>query len=117
MTILAHPVWPRIREYLHVVECARDGGVDEPRIRIEFLGLPLALVHEVIYAQMACVTCKRPINPLRRREGDTDRLYYACCCHIGVRTRCSRSAEARVEYDRFKSLVGTTQPREQLSLF
>ena len=113
------PIWDKIESYLHVVECARDGGIDEPRIRIEFLGLPETLMRELVCIEMPCVACERPNHPLRRREGDAwdmGRLYYAPACPIAVRVACSRGRAAELEYERFKGIV-VTRPDPQLSLF
>lgn len=116
VSILSHPIWPRIANHLKVTEYDRDGGHDEPRHRIEFLSLPEALGREAAFVQMPCVCCKRPVNPLRRREGDGwDRLYYAPCCALGVRIACSRGAEARDEYEKF--IAGDRRTEKQLSLF
>lgn len=119
MSIIGTPFWNRIRPYLHITHCDKDGTQDDPRIRIEFLGLPPKLVHEALFLQMACVACGNPVNPLRRREGDIDRLYYAPACLVRVRIKCSRGAEARTEYDRFKDLAnGPLAPdTRQMSLF
>lgn len=115
VSITNHPMWPRLKSYLFVTRYDRDGGHEDPRIRIELRELPERLMHEAMFVQMACVCCGRPVNPLRRRVGDTDRLYYAPACPIGVRTSCSRSSETTLEYDRFKSEPAS--PSTQLSLF
>jgi len=117
MSILEHEIWPRIRSYLHVVEYDKDGGHQDPRVRIEFLGIPDQLSIAAQFCQMACVGCGRAINPLRRREGDGhDRLYYAPTCQIGVRIACSRSGAAAAEYERFKACA-SLKPNQQLALF
>lgn len=118
-SIMFQAVWPRIEPYLHIVECASDGGVDEPRIRIEFLDLPERLGRELVEIVMPCVACLRPNLPLRRRVGDGfDRLYYAPSCPVGVRVACSRGNAAMLEYERFQGL-GPNRSRgsAQLSLF
>lgn len=115
MSIVDQPIWPRVAAYLFVIEYDRDGGHEDPRIRIELRGLPDQLSFDAQFVQMPCVECARPINPLRRREGDAhDRLYYAPTCQIGVRIACSRSASAAAEYDRFK--VWKPAATSQLSL-
>lgn len=106
-SILFEPVWARLAPYLHVVECAKDGGLDEPRIRIEFLRVPETLARELVMYEMRCVHCQRPNHPLRRRQGDDwNRLYYAPACPITTRIRCSRGRAAELEYERFKGMVG-----------
>lgn len=118
MSVTHHSIWPKIRPYLFVIPYDKDGGHEDPRVRIEFRGVPAMLLHEAMFVQMACVECGRPINPLRRREGDIDRLYYAVACPIGVRTKCSRSASAAAEYERFKAMESNPLlPPAQLSLF
>lgn len=116
MSITHHDIWKRIEPYLHVVAYDKDGGHQDPRIRIEFLGVPFPLSIEAQFVHMPCVVCGRPIYPLRRREGDAfDRLYYAVTCQIGVRIACSRSTLAAEEYERFKTLA-EKRPSPQLSL-
>jgi hypothetical protein len=120
VSITNEPIWDRLREYLHIVECAADGGLTEARIRIEFLGLPESLMHELVKVEMPCVSCERPNHPLRRREGDAwdqGRLYYAPACPITVRMSCSRGRAAELEYERFKGLSMTPREVTQLSLF
>jgi hypothetical protein len=119
MSITSHPIWERVRPYLTIDHYDRDGGHADPRIRIGFSGLPQPLGIEAAHVQMRCVepSCQRPINPLRRREGDDwTRLYYAPCCPVTTRARCSRGAAAAAEYDRFKSPV-IVSPTAQLSMF
>jgi hypothetical protein len=116
VSIVNEPIWSRIQEYLHVVEYDRDGGHNDPRIRIEFLDVPESLAREAVFVQMACVTCGRPNHPLRRREGDGwDRIYYAPSCPIAIRVSCSRGRAAELEYERFKGI--TPAPTKQLALF
>lgn len=114
-------VWPKIEPYLHVVECAQDGGITDPRIRIEFLGLPERLARELVNVIMPCVACERPNHPLRIREGDAwdmGRLYYAPACPLTTRIACSRGNAAMLEYERFKGIAsGRMKPTAQLSLF
>lgn len=106
MSILLHPIWQSLSRYLVVEKYDRDGGHEDPRIRIELRDMPLEVGRIASFSQMACVVCGRPIHPLRRREGhELSQLYYAPTCLIGVRIACSRSSKARAEYDRFK-LVG-----------
>lgn len=118
VSLIFQPIWDRIQEYLHIVECAQDGGVDDPRIRIEFLGLPERLSRELAFFEMPCVACERPNHPLRRREGDGwDRLYYAPTCPLSANIACSRGNAAMLEYERFKGIKLTPRPVMQLSLF
>ena len=119
ISIIFEPVWSKVEPYLHVVECARDGGLDEPRIRIEFLDVPEQLARELVMHRMPCVACQCPNHPLRHRIGDLwDRLYYAPTCPLTTRMACSRGRAAELEYERFKGIAGGP-PRlvAQLSLF
>ncbi len=119
-SIVFTPAWAQLEPFLHVVECAQDGGLHEARIRIEFLDLPEQLARELVMFEMPCVDCGRPNHPLRRRQGDHwDRLYYAPTCPITVRMRCSRGRAAELEYERFKGILSSRLPRPgaQLSLF
>ncbi len=119
ISIIFTDVWQRIKEYLHVVECAEDGGITDPRIRIEFLGVPERLARELVMVEMPCVSCERPNHPLRRRVGDDwDRLYYAPTCPLTSRMACSRGNAAMLEYERFKAISMMPRlPPAQLSLF
>lgn len=112
-------VWPKLEPHLHIVECAEDGGPDEPRIRIEFLDVPERLARELVMYRMPCVTCLRPNHPLRHRIGDHwDRLYYAPTCPLTTRMACSRGNAPMLEYQRFRALIGRAPaPARQLSLF
>jgi hypothetical protein len=117
-SIIFEPVWNRIKSYLHIVECAPDGGHENPRIRIEFLDVPEMLARDLVMVTMRCVNCQRPIHPLRHREGDDwDRIYYACTCLITVRMACSRGRAAELEYERFKGLKLGDRQSSQLALF
>ena len=118
ISIIFDPVWKRIEPFLHVVECAQDGGIDT-RIRIEFLDVPERLARELVMHCMPCVSCLRPNHPLRHRDGDFwDRLYYAPTCALTTRMACSRGRAAELEYERFKGIAGRpVRPVAQLSLF
>jgi hypothetical protein len=119
ISITFSELWPRLEPYLHVVECAEDGGVDDPRIRVEFLHLPESFGRELVHVTMPCVACLEPILPLRRRVGDGfDRLYYAPCCRVTVRAACSRGRAAALEYERLLAAwMHRPSPAAQLSLF
>lgn len=119
-SIIYHPVWKDLEAYLHVVEYDKDGGHKEPRIRIDFLGMTERWSRHLVLIEMLCVSCQRPIHPLRRREGDGwDRLYYACACPLEKNKGCSRSRAAALEYERFKGIAAKLPPRPtaQLDLF
>jgi len=114
ISIVFHPIWKRLEPYLLVDVYDKDGGHDDPRIRIGFPDLPENFGRELVFLEMPCVTCRRPNHPLRRREGDGfDRLYYAPTCPLTVRMACSRSRAAELEYERFK---GIRRPDFQLAL-
>ena len=120
MSVVFAPFWDALRHHLACEIYDKDGGHVDPRIRIEFRDVPVALAEIVRMWTMPCVTCDRPIFPLRRREGSTwENLYYAPSCPIGIRTACARSAPAREEYERFKDLWAQhPRPKSpQLSLF
>lgn len=105
MSLLFHPEWPSLSRYLVIERYDRDGGHEDPRIRIELRDMPLAVGAKALFVEMPCVCCGRPIHPLRRREGQTaENLYYAPTCLLGVRLSCSRGGEARLEYERFKEV-------------
>lgn len=121
VSLIFQPVWSRIRDHLHIVECPQDGGaVNDPRIRIEFLGLSEKAARELVTVTMPCVACERPNFPLRIREGDAwdmGRLYYAPTCPITTRMACSRGRAAELEYERFKGLRLSRPVSAQLALF
>lgn len=119
ISIIFTSVWNDLEPYLHVVECARDGGLDEPRIRIDFLAVPEALARELVMFVMPCVACLRPNFPIRHRVGDLwDRLYYGPTCALTTRMACSRGRAAELEYERFKAVADRPRlPPAQLSLF
>lgn len=116
-SIIFHPQWEHLKGYLHVVEYDKDGGHKEPRIRIDFLGLPERFARHLVLIEMLCVSCQRPIHPLRRRLGDDwDRLYYAPACALEKNLGCSRSRAAELEYERFKGIAANLPPRPTMQL-
>ncbi len=116
-SIVFADAWERIKPYLHIDHYARDRGHVEPRIRIGFVDLPESLGREMTFVVMSCVSCLRPIHPLRRRvTDDYTRLYYAPCCPVAVRAACSRTRAAMLEYQRFTGIAGPAQAT-QLPLF
>lgn len=119
MSLLIQPLWPMLKPYLVVEHYDRDGGHDDPRIRIELRDLPADLATVAADLLMPCVTCHRRIFPLRQREGDPwSRLYYAPTCSLERNVACSRSGPARVEYDRFRELWDSTpRPPAQMRMF
>ena len=117
-SIVFHEVWEKLKLHLHIDEYARDRGHVEPRIRIGFVDLAEKFSRELTFIEMPCVSCQRPIHPLRRRVGDDwDRLYYAPCCPVATRPACSRSRAAMLEYQRFAGIEVAKVNRAQLSLF
>lgn len=119
VSIVFEPIWKKISPYLLVDTYDKDGGHEDPRIRIGFVDLPESLGRDLAFYTMACVACGRPNHPLRRREGDDwSRLYYAPTCPLAVRVACSRGRSAELEYERFKGLPsGRTPNAAQLTLF
>jgi hypothetical protein len=118
VSLVFHPIWPRLEQYLKIEIAPRDGGtLEDPRVRVGFSDLPEAFGRELVSVTIQCVSCLRPIHPLRRREGDGfDRLYYACSCAVAVRPECSKSRAASLEYQRFKGIRNGKQPPSQLTL-
>lgn len=116
-SIVFHPVWPRLEAHLVIDIYDRDGGHEDPRIRIGFDDLPEAFGRELAFITMGCVACGRPIHPLRRRQGDEwTRLFYAPTCPLAVRIACSRTRAAELEYERFRGIHHHRQT-SQLDLF
>jgi len=117
-SIVFLPAWEKIKGYLVVDIYDKDGGHKDPRIRIGFDDLPEAMGRELSFLEMPCVSCQRPIHPLRRRvTDDFTRLFYAPTCPVTVRIACSRTRSAELEYQRFKGLQVRMEPDRQLSLF
>ena len=109
-------VWGTVKEYLRIEYYDRDGGHENPRIRIELKSLPMALWRKFQVVEMPCVSCGNPIYPLRARKGSLPgSLYYACTCPLEVRMGCARGGRAALEYERFRGHVGP--PPAQMSLF
>lgn len=105
MSIVFHPLWELLRPYLHVSLYDKDGGHQDPRIRIDLRDLPAELAISAADAIMKCVACRTRIFPLRQREGDPwSRLYYAPTCTLERSLACSRSPQAHIEYERFKEI-------------
>jgi hypothetical protein len=105
VSIVFAPIWPELKQYLSVEIYDKDGGHLDPRIRIMFREVPVELALRACSVVMACVTCERPMFPIRKQEGSPwESLYYAATCPIGQRMGCARSKPARAEYERFKEL-------------
>ncbi len=121
MSIVLHPLWPLLSPHLVVRAYDKDGGHVDPRIRIEFCDLPAELATAAADAIMKCVTCRARIFPLRQRIGDPwSRLYYAPSCSLEQNIACSRSPQAHVEYERFKTLgaeLEARRPAAQMRMF
>lgn len=120
MSLVFQPIWTEIAKYLSVEIYDKDGGHVDPRIRIMFREVPTELAVRAVRVVMDCVTCGKPILPIRRQKGsDWQNLYYAATCPIGQNMGCARSAPARVEYDRFKDIWERhPKPKDsQLKLF
>ena len=114
--LIGHPLWRRMRDYLVIEEYARDGGHEDPRVRLEFKGVPPALASEALSIKVPCVSCSKPIAPIRRRKGSTlSSLYYACACSLEANTACSRTRAAADDYRRLRG--EPVQPSKQRELF
>jgi len=114
--IMDHPAWDELKPYLEIEFYDRDGGHENPRIRIELKHLPAALSHRLQRIVMPCISCTKQINPLRRRKGSThSSLYYACSCPLEESLVCCRGSLAAQEYERFRNL--DTGGLEQMEMF
>lgn len=115
MSILVHPLWPLLEPYLVVEHYDKDGGHEDPRIRIELRDLPPELAITAADLITRCVTCGKKIFPFRQRVGSPwSALYYAPTCPLERELACARSAPARQEYLLFKELP--RRPTPQLAL-
>jgi hypothetical protein len=112
-SILAHPLWERLRPYFKIENCRGEGGRSGSRFRIELEKLPPLLYGEALGIVVACCSCGRPVQPIRSRTLPGNKradaighgLYYACACPLSVRYGCSRGHAAREEYQRIKSAI------------
>jgi len=118
VSILLDPSWCDLRQYVRLEVYSRDGGVGNPRSRIEVV-TPRdgVLLRRFLALTMPCVHCGRRINPIRQRQGRAQHLYFAATCELAVNYACARSMDARREYDAVKRAVaeyqaGTTELHE-----
>ena len=112
MSILQHPEWPLVRQYLRVEVYGPDTGRRGARIRLE-VDRPAdgILIRRLLAIRMPCVACGRAISPVRYRQG-MRRMYYAGTCGLDVTYRCARGHAARDEYRVVRAaLEGRNRPR------
>ncbi len=102
MSIVFHPLWPKLHRYFRVEVYDKDGGHRQPRIRIELTKMPEKLREKALALQMPCVACGQPMHPIRAR-GD-GALYYAAACPLDVNIGCSRGKAAKLEYNRIRAV-------------
>lgn len=125
MIITQHPLWPDLLPYAALQEVPYDqhAATRRPRVRIEFVGLPLPLARSALLVSVPCVHCGQANNPFRLRAGQAlrvgcgNQLYYACACRLEVSTGCSRGARASEAYAMVEAAirarrvaVGVVQP-------
>jgi hypothetical protein len=98
VSILQHPEWPLLRQYLRVEIYGPDTGRHGARFRLE-INRPAdgILVRRLLAIRMPCVDCGRQISPVRSRQG-MRHLYYAGSCGLDITYRCARGSAAREEY-------------------
>jgi hypothetical protein len=114
--LLDHPFWPKVQPFLHIEQYDRDGGHEDPRIRIEFKEVPPDVREQALALEMRCVACGELMHPLRQRKvGLPGSLYYAPSCPLEVRVACSRGQAAADVYRRFKD--APVPPDRQLTMF
>jgi hypothetical protein len=110
VSITRLPIFERLRPFFDIQLCVQDGSQRNPRIRIEFKGLPPDLEAEALKLSMPCVACGGSIHPIRSRNSAPKRgwrdanLYYAATCPLAVNIGCSRGGRARDEYSLIKSI-------------
>lgn len=108
--------FPVIEPYIKIEPYEREGGVSNPRDRIEIWSwIPPEVKRQALAFVMPCVACGAPIHPFRQRENG--HLYYAATCPWTVTLRCSRGKAAREEYLRVRAAVGRHPRKPQGSLF
>lgn len=104
MRLTEHPLWPLIRPYIRIETYDRDGGHAHPRHRIE-IDAPPDSDAVLLAVEVHCVCCRRPIHPIRQRNGGRKGLYVAVTCDLGRTLGCARSVAARHEYERIVGLM------------
>lgn len=112
MSITTNPLWPLLRQYVRIERYGRDTGPRGARWRIE-VDTPKdgTILRQLLAITMPCVNCGRTINPVRLRQHEGRRLYYASTCGLDVTFTCARSAAARHEYrDVLQAMSGGAQP-------
>lgn len=114
-----HSLWPEIRPYVAI---ERDAS-SSTRVRIEIRSLPRDVAAMALEMRVGCVSCGRPVHPVRvRKEPGNKRdesvghgLYVAVACPLAVNVGCSRGRAARDEYLRIEADVQGTDARGVLS--
>jgi hypothetical protein len=125
MSLLEHVEFDLWRPYI-VERYSRDGGHENPRLRIE-LRAPEDVLQAALAFQMRCVACGRLMHPFRLRKGSRvedygSGVYFAAACPLNVSVGCSRSRAAAEEYKRVTASVvaltgGRARPQGALGLF
>lgn len=107
MSFTLHPLFPKLRPFMHAEHARPD--TRNSRVRIEVSHLPSGLLAEALKALSPCVACGTPMHPIRARRGPNLRrdsppvhLYFAAACPLDVNVGCSRGTAARDEYERVK---------------
>jgi hypothetical protein len=114
MGLVQSSFWERIGPFVVVERVAGDKVGGRSRVRIELSSrTPPDLVREALAFTMPCVACGKDIFPFRKRNADSkrsqhtkDNIYFAAACPLRVNVGCSRSAEARTEYESVRRIKG-----------
>lgn len=107
MSILAHPSWWIVREFLRVEPyIGRESG-----LRLE-IKAPVDFVPDLLNITTPCVRCGEDMHPIRMRvatsakgtrveeRGASGCLYFAAACPVDVNPGCCRGKQVRVEIER-----------------
>lgn len=93
-----HPLWPRIKGFLHVEPYGKDTSRKKVRHRIEFQEMPRELADKAVEQKVPCINCGRSISVVRARHGEGS-LYYSPACPQTESLSCSRGRAASDEYE------------------
>jgi hypothetical protein len=118
MSILSHPEWPQIRQYLRVEPYHRDTNHLGVRVRLEVVTPETPEMRAWLLGIITtCASCPASIHPVRERAA-WEPWYYAVSCPWAVTLSCSHKPSASAEYDAIEAdLLGSPPVPPQLLLF
>ena len=123
--LVGSEIWEEARPWIQLQRYLREGGSDNPRIRIEVSNdAPFALLRRLVATEMPCVACGEAMHPFRSRKpkgdkrgGTPQHLYYAAACPLKVNIGCSRGRAASDEYEHIVSSLKLQRSDELFPAF